>query len=325
MVEIQYIVAPLIGGAIGYITNDIAIRMLFRPHTVKFVFGVKVPFTPGIIPKEKGRIAEAIGGVIANNLMNQEVLEKYLLSERMVRKVRSSVEEFIVSQKNNSESVKLFLMHYLSEDDIKAIVVGVNENVTKQLHDKFADSSIGNQVAHAAIDYVADKLDVNDVQELLSGQGGMLGGLGGAAKMLLGCNIVGKFLEMLREPTEKFLSKNINKMLHQNGDAIVSNLIGSETNKFLSTPVGNLLEGKDEQLSKCVNTVESIYKQLIHEHLPKIIESIDISKIVRDRINEMNVNETERLIFSIMNKELNAIVWLGAGLGFIMGFINAFI
>lgn len=37
--DLSYIIAPLLGGVIGYITNDIAIRMLFRPHTAKYVFG----------------------------------------------------------------------------------------------------------------------------------------------------------------------------------------------------------------------------------------------------------------------------------------------
>ena len=80
--ELSYIIAPLLGGVIGYITNDIAIRMLFRPHTAKYILGIHIPFTPGIIPKEKGRIAEAIGGVISENLMNKEVLEKFALRLR---------------------------------------------------------------------------------------------------------------------------------------------------------------------------------------------------------------------------------------------------
>ena len=54
---ISYIIPPLVGAAIGYITNDIAIRMLFRPHEAKYLFGKQLPFTPGIIPKEKGRLA----------------------------------------------------------------------------------------------------------------------------------------------------------------------------------------------------------------------------------------------------------------------------
>ena len=51
-----YILPPLVGGVIGYVTNDIAIRMLFRPHSAKHIMGWRVPFTPGIIPKETGRI-----------------------------------------------------------------------------------------------------------------------------------------------------------------------------------------------------------------------------------------------------------------------------
>ena len=96
--ELSYLTAPLLGGIIGYITNDIAIRMLFRPHTRKYIFGVHIPFTPGIIPKEKGRIAEAIGSAISENLMNKEVLEKYLLSDEMISEIRSSVEEFTNKQ-----------------------------------------------------------------------------------------------------------------------------------------------------------------------------------------------------------------------------------
>ena len=74
-----------------------------------------------------------------------------------------------------------------------------------------------------------------------------------------------------------------------------------------------------------MNATESIYRTVISEHLPRILASIDISKIVRERINEMDVKETEKLIFQVMDKELKAIVWLGALLGLIMGSLNTLI
>lgn len=320
--ETSYIIAPLLGGVIGYITNDIAIRMLFRPHTAKYVFGIHIPFTPGIIPKEKGRIAEAIGGVISENLMNKEVLEKYLLSEDMIGKVRSAVEEFITTQQKNQETVACFLGHYLSKEEIATIAQNINQSITKQTYEKLADSAVGEKVAHIAIDHVAQKLTIDGAQELLSGIGGALGGLGGMAAGLFGGNIVAKFLGMLREPAENFLAKNINTMLRDNGEEIVSNMIGGEVDSFLNKPVCKSLEGHEEQLAQAVNTVESIYRSIITEHLPKILDSIDISKIVRERINEMDVNETEKLIFQVMSKELKTIVWLGALLGLVMGSIN---
>lgn len=118
--ELSYIFAPLLGGVIGYITNDIAIRMLFRPHTEKHIGRIRVPLTPGIIPKEKNRIAEAIGGVISANLMNKDVLTKYLLSDEMIQKVRGSVENFFSEQQSNTESVQEFLSHYLRQDEIQS-------------------------------------------------------------------------------------------------------------------------------------------------------------------------------------------------------------
>ena len=323
--ELSYIIAPLLGGVIGYITNDIAIRMLFRPHTAKYIFGIHIPFTPGIIPKEKGRIAEAVGGVISENLMNKEVLEKYLLSEDMVGKVRSAVEEFIATQQRNNETVAQFLGHYLSKEEIDTISQNINQSITRQTYEKLADSSVGEKVAHIAIDHVAQKLTIDGAQELLSGIGGALGGLGGMAAGLFGGNIVARFLGMLREPAEHFLAKNINTMLRDNGEEIVSNMIGGEVDNFLNKPVSKLLEGHEEQLAQTVNTIESIYRSIITEHLPKILQSIDISKIVRERINEMDVNETEKLIFQVMDKELKAIVWLGALLGLVMGSINLII
>lgn len=318
----SYIIAPLLGGVIGYITNDIAIRMLFRPHTAKYLFGIHIPFTPGIIPKEKGRIAEAVGGVISENLMNKEVLEKYLLSEDMIEKVRSAVEEFIATQQRNDETVVQFLGHYLSKEEIDTIAQNINRSITKQTYEKLADCSVGEKVAHIAIDHVAQKLTIDGAQELLSGIGGALGGIGGMAAGLFGGNIVAKFLGMLREPAEHFLAKNINTMLRNNGEEIVSNMVGGEVDNFLNKPVSKLLEGHKEQLAQAVNTIESIYRSIITEHLPKILQSIDISKIVRERINEMDVNETEKLIFQVMDKELKAIVWLGALLGLVMGSIN---
>lgn len=321
-IQMSYIVAPCLGGVIGYITNDIAIRMLFHPHKAKYIMGWHVPFTPGIIPKEKGRIAEAIGGVISENLMNKEVLEKYLLSEDMIGKLRDAVKDFIDTQKRNGETVREFLRHYLSEEEIATISNSINESITKQTYSKLSDSSVGDKVAHIAIDHLANKFSIDGAQELLSGISGALGGIKGMAAGLFGGSIVAKFLGLLREPAEHFLAKHINGMLKNNGAEIVSNMIDGEVDSFLATPVCELLKGHDEQLNQAVNATESIYRTVISEHLPRILESIDISKIVRERINEMDVKETEKLIFQVMDKELKAIVWLGALLGLIMGSLN---
>ena len=322
---IQYITAPLLGGVIGYITNDIAIRMLFRPHTAKYILGIKIPFTPGIIPKEKGRIAGAIGDAISQNLMSKDVLERYLLSREMTLKVRTSLEEFFNRQKKNEESVAQFLLHYISEQELQSIVENVTLSITKQVHGKLSTSQVGVNVAHIVVDNVVNKMKSMDLTELIGGIASGLGGLHTAAASILGGNLIGKFLSLLRDPAEKLLANNINNMLQNNGAEIISNMIGDEVQIFMNTPMAKLFEGKDEQIKQIVNYAESLYETVITEHLPRILDSIDISKIVRERINEMDMDETEKLILQVMNKELKAIVWLGAFLGMIMGCVNIFV
>ena len=83
-----------------------------------------------------------------------------------------------------------------------------------------------------------------------------------------------------------------------------------------------LLKGKDSQIEQFIGGVVSIYKMVISSYLPKILSAIDIPKTIEDRVNEMDISETEEIIFQVMDKELKAIVWLGALLGVVMGCIN---
>ena len=58
VLEIYIFFPPLIGGAIGWLTNAIAIWMLFHPYREYRVFGLKLPFTPGLIPSRINELAE---------------------------------------------------------------------------------------------------------------------------------------------------------------------------------------------------------------------------------------------------------------------------
>ncbi|MDE0445067.1 MAG: DUF445 family protein [Spirochaetaceae bacterium] len=79
-------VLPLVwGGAIGYLTNALAIRMLFRPLTRKHLFGIPVPLTPGIIPRRRGELARSIGRMVSRELLSAETLRERLESETFGR------------------------------------------------------------------------------------------------------------------------------------------------------------------------------------------------------------------------------------------------
>ena len=54
----------LMGAVIGYGTNTLAVGMLFRPFKPIYIGKWKLPFTPGLIPKEQARIADSLGSIL---------------------------------------------------------------------------------------------------------------------------------------------------------------------------------------------------------------------------------------------------------------------
>jgi uncharacterized membrane protein YheB (UPF0754 family) len=75
---LPWVLPPLIGAIIGYVTNMIAIKMLFRPLYEKRVFGIRIPFTPGIIPKQRRLLADSIGNMVSKNLLTADTLRSHI-------------------------------------------------------------------------------------------------------------------------------------------------------------------------------------------------------------------------------------------------------
>lgn len=299
----HYLIGPAVGAVIGYITNDIAIRMLFRPHQAKYIMGIHVPFTPGIIPKEKARIAGAIGKAVSENLMNREVLEKSLLSDDMLKKISNAIDEFVTTQSGNDETIEQFALHYLSSDDINAMRSDVTGGIAKLVTAKLQNSDLGSSIAHMATEHVMEK-----TRNSLAGR--------------LGAEM---FIQPLAQPIEKILAKHINEILQNNSQQMIQDLVNKEASELMGMTMSQLTTGRDEQVEQIKRGVLNAYRTIIIEHLPRILQDIDISTIIEQRINEMDMNEAEAIIMDVMKKELRAIVWLGALLGCIMGTINALI
>ena len=300
---LHYLIGPAVGAVIGYITNDIAIRMLFRPHQAKYFMGIHIPFTPGIIPKEKVRIASSIGKAVSENLMNREVLEKSLLSDEMLEKMNDAIDEFVATQRDNDETIEQFASHYLSAEDIAAMRENTSTSIVKMIAGKLQDSHLGESIARMATEHVMEK-----TRKSVAGRLG--------ADMLL---------QPIAQLVEGFLAKHINEILTNNSQQMVENLVVTQSQELMNMTMSQLINGHDEQVAQIKKGIFNAYRVIITEHLPRILLDIDISTIIEQRINEMDMDEAEAIILDVMKKELRAIVWLGALLGSIMGTINVLI
>lgn len=75
---VKYLTPPIVGAFIGYLTNRIAIRMLFRPLKAWKIWGLRVPMTPGVIPSKRLDLAINMGEVVGDHLLTSEEIGRGL-------------------------------------------------------------------------------------------------------------------------------------------------------------------------------------------------------------------------------------------------------
>ncbi|MDQ3373174.1 MAG: DUF445 family protein, partial [Acidobacteriota bacterium] len=85
----------------GYVGAWLAVRMLFSPRNPVKLFGLTV-FPQGMIPRHRGRLAEAIGKAVGEELVSQETIVEELFGKEFLRKkiqnVVDSYTEELISQ-----------------------------------------------------------------------------------------------------------------------------------------------------------------------------------------------------------------------------------
>ena len=79
-------IPPVAGSIIGYFTNDIAIKMLFRPYKPIYIGKRKLPFTPGLIPSNQERLGRKVADTIMGSLLTPGELQK--LAKRLLETER---------------------------------------------------------------------------------------------------------------------------------------------------------------------------------------------------------------------------------------------
>ena len=296
---LKILIPPVIGGAIGYITNDIAIKMLFHPRKAVYIGKWKLPFTPGLIPKEKDRIAKSLGNVISEQLLNNETMTNALASEEMLRKLRTGIENFIEKNKSNTSTVEEVLSRLVPDELLQSAMTGLKNSAVKLVYNKIS-----------SID-MSEKVSVNVLEKL---------------KEKLSMSKLGFFAAMINEDMMLGIAQNISEMLNQyikeNGESLIEEFLGTELDKIKDEPINEIIIKYEEKLPKFIDFIVAEYKSLIERNLTGILKGINLAKIVEEKISQFSMAQFEELIFSIMRKELKAIVYFGAVLGFVLGWIQ---
>lgn len=125
----EIILKPVIGAIIGYSTNWLAIKMLFRPYKEKYIGKVKLPFTPGVIPRERGRIAKSLGQAVGQKLLTEDVIKQELLSDQVRGHIKAYVTEDLLGEEIHlSEVLKPIL-----KDQYDAFTLQYSRSINEEL------------------------------------------------------------------------------------------------------------------------------------------------------------------------------------------------
>lgn len=128
---IYNIISPILGGIIGYFTNWLAIKMLFVPYEAKYIGKIRIPFTPGLIPKERRRISKKIATVVEDKILNNETIKENIFTENNKEKIYLLIEKNF----NNLKQKKLTL-----EDIVKKVNANNNYQVILKIEEKFLNT-----------------------------------------------------------------------------------------------------------------------------------------------------------------------------------------
>lgn len=292
----QFIINPLIGAGIGYVTNWIAIKMMFRPTKAIKIGKFTLPFTPGIIPKNRSRLAEAIGNTISNNLLTENDLKDVLLSDEIKSQIQEKIEEYISSLSSKDMTLEDFINLYVEKDSYDKTMTSIQSNLTKSILQTVIEANLG------AI--ISEQIEIAANEKM---KGSFIGLIGGKS---------------LVSSLSSNITTSLNKYIEENGEEVISGMVKKEFEKYTSQNVVQLsskLSGPDNNI---VSTIMNIYEKIISEKITAALKSLNISKIIANKINSMEVLELERLLLKTIKKELDALVNLGAVIGFILGFLN---
>lgn len=316
----KFLIPVVVGAIIGYFTNWLAIKMLFRPHYEKRFMGIVMPFTPGLIPKEKARISHSIGVAVGQHLLSPETIAEVLSSEETNRQMKLWLEGTISRLKDSGKSIKESLENISMDgyNDFALMIKGaLNNLIFTQIK--------GRKFKNAILDFIENKLNQDEMYDEIKEK----------IKILIyqfsESDEVGKLLESTIEKEFTKLSNDertlgdmlpeaiilkINRYLDENSNKISNHIRGliSSPNMQdkLKVSIATMVNQNVSRLITSFISPETISEKVfsaIWNYIDNENSNQDIIVIIRsslDRIMKVKVsNIAPQLLYNIDTKEVS--------------------
>jgi len=157
----------IIGALIGWITNKVAIKMLFRPvNPVKILF-FKIQ---GVFPKRKDQMAISLAEIIENELLSSDVLISKILDGENIDEMKADIMDLLVEKIAESvpSMVKMFLGDNIA-DTIRGYLDKEGDKIFDVLLDKVKEKAFDNIDVKEIVKERIDELDFIEFEKIIFG------------------------------------------------------------------------------------------------------------------------------------------------------------
>lgn len=277
---------PIVGAVIGYITNDIAIRMLFRPHRAIYIGKWRLPFTPGIVPRRKDQLAAILGEAIVEKFFNADDLE-IVFTTGISDAVADRVIALLKSEASLS-ALKGVVPDEAAEKLETELCIRIEAAIcTSELPEVFA-----REGSRMAVSHISSSEAVKNIADSASGA----------------------------------LARDIREFIIEHGHEYILPMLHSEIERVTHIPLGELTAAMvGEHETELREAIKALYLRFMATHVRPIVESIDVGGMITDKIILMSSAEVEDLVLTVVKRELRLVVLFGAFVGAIIGTVNIFI
>ena len=149
---LNYLSSAVLYGGVGWLTNVLAIWMIFHPYQEKRISGIKLPFTPGVVAKNRARFADSMGKFVEKELLKADSAAEIIEKNR--RQIKAAIVEYFEENdyqqffkllKDNSDFLAAELLAKINElilkvelDDLKKVIKPLNQNLNLYLDKKIS-------------------------------------------------------------------------------------------------------------------------------------------------------------------------------------------
>jgi uncharacterized membrane protein YheB (UPF0754 family) len=141
---ILYALIPIIAGFIGWVTNWVAVRMIFRPRSPIHILGLTIH---GLIPKRKADLARTIGETVERELISHQDIQKVMQVPGFVEGIRDTLMQKIDEMINRKIGENALLAMLASgptattiknslRDELQKILPGMLESMFESMESK---------------------------------------------------------------------------------------------------------------------------------------------------------------------------------------------